>query len=63
MYDQNFEPYYQTRPQKPNKNSRPTWIALILAVLIAALAGGILSACVLPGTPRNNNEEVTRLQQ
>ena len=65
MYNQNsFEPYFEPR-QKPKKNNRPSWIVLIIAVLIAAVAGGILTSCVLPGSVQNNNNdyEVVRLQQ
>ena len=48
MYNNNFQPYYEVRQDKPNrnKNNGPSWGSFILIVLIAAILGGTLGAAV-----------------
>ena len=50
MYNNNYQPYYEVRQDRQNRNNnnRPSWGTVILIVLVAAILGGTLGA-VLTG--------------
>ena len=51
MYNNNFQPYYETRPEKPNNNNGPSWGGIILLMLVAAILGGTIVAALTGNGP------------
>lgn len=53
MYNNNYQPYYEVRSEKPNRNgnNRPSWTAVILIVLTAAVLGGTIGAALTGNGP------------
>lgn len=49
MYNNNFQPYYEVRQEKPNRNrsNGPSWGTVILIALVTAVLGGTVSAAVI----------------
>ena len=49
MYNNNFQPYYEVRQEKPNRNRNngPSWGTVILIALVTAVLGGTVSAAVI----------------
>ena len=59
MYNQNnFEPYYEVRKQKP-ENNRPSWGVCLLIAVLAALLGSVLSTGLVSRLNSTPAPEVT----
>ena len=59
MYNQNnFEPYYEVRKQKP-ENNRPSWGVCLLIAVLAALLGSVLSTGLVSRLNTTPAPEVT----
>ena len=48
MYNNQYQPYYEVRQDKPdkNKNNRPSWGTVILIALVTAILGGFIGGSV-----------------